>query len=302
MKFPRLLKQGDRVRIIAPSGRLPTNESLRKAIQTLEDWGLTMEIAQHVWDNKGVFAASDEKRLKDFQEALDDTNIDLILCARGGYGLTRIIDDLNIENFVHYPKWVVGYSDITAFLQKSYQKGIGAIHGPMGTSFSRAGSEESIKALKNLLFNGASYICTKSKQLKPGKATGQLVGGNLAMVCDSLSTHSELATDNKILVLEDIGEPYYRVDRMLVQLKRTGKLLNLAGLVIGNFSSMSEGEIPFGETVMEMIKRLTEEFDYPIAIEMPIGHEPANFPFVYGAEYVLEVSADGAVLEINTKL
>lgn len=302
MKFPPLLRERSKVRIVAPSGRLPSSKSLHDAVQTLKEWDLNVEFAQHVWENHNVFSASDANRLKDFQEALDDATVELIVCARGGYGLTRILDELELENFNEHPKWLIGYSDITAFLQKAVKMDIATIHGPMGTSFSRKGAEGSINALKNLLFNGISSIETKSKQSSTGKASGQLVGGNLAMVCDSIGTSSELKTENRILILEDVGEHYYRVDRMFTQLKRAGKLSNLAGLAIGNFSSMVEGEMPFSETVEQMVQRLTNEFDYPIAVDMPVGHEPANFPFVYGADYSLEVSNLGAKLEILAKL
>lgn len=302
MIIPPLLKQGSKVRIVAPSGKLPSDKSLDKAIQELTEWGLTVVVADHVFNNHNLFSASDTYRLNDFQSALNDPTVDLILCARGGYGITRILDDLDLAGFVKEPKWVVGFSDITAFLQKAYQLGVATIHGPMGTSFSRKGVNESIEALKQLVFRGESVIKTDSKQLRLGSGKGELIGGNLAMICDSIGTSSEIDTTDKILVLEDVGEYYYRVDRMLTQLKRANKLFSLKGLAIGSFSSMSDGDTPFGEEVNNMVARLTEEYNYPVAIDMPIGHEPANFPFVFGAEYVLDVNKSGAKLKLVTKL
>lgn len=301
MKFPPLLKSKDSVRIIAPSG-IVKEKALVKALNTLESWGLDAQIGSHVFENSNIFSAKDEMRLKDFQEALNDNSIRMILCARGGYGLTRILDSLDLDSYIQSPKWVVGFSDITAFLQMSYRQGIAAIHGPMGTSFERNGAEESIHSLKTLLFNGSADIVSVNEQLRQGKATGQLIGGNLALVCDSIGTRSELNTENKILVLEDIGEYYYRIDRMLTQLKRSGKLSKLKALVLGSFNGMSNNGIDFGETVIDMARRLTLDYNYPIATHMPIGHEPANFPFVYGAEYQLEVKADSARLELLSKV
>lgn len=302
MNFPRLLKQGNKVRIVAPSGRLSSVEILNTAILALKEWGLIVEVGDNVFNNYYGFSASDIDRFKDLQSGLNDPSVDFILCARGGYGMTRILDDLDLSYFEENPKWVVGFSDITAFLQRAYTIDIATIHGPMGTSFNREGADKSLKALRGLLFNGKSIIETNSNQLRTGLVKGELVGGNLAIICDSIGTTSELDTKDKILVLEDVGEYYYRIDRMLTQLARTDKLSSLKGLVLGDFSSITNGDSLFGEEVNDMVVRLTKEYDYPIALHMPIGHEPANFPFVFGAEYSLFVTETEAKLELISKL
>ncbi len=301
MISPQLLKNKDKALIVAPAGVLPT-KGIDVAIKRLQQWGLEVALADNVYSTDGVFAGSDIDRLSGFQKALDDPSIKLILCARGGYGFSRFLDKLSYFEFNNHPKWVVGFSDITAFHLDAYRKGVLTIHGPMATSFDRNGGENSIIALQKLLFKGESIIEVEAKQLSLGNAEGQLVGGNLALICDSLGTQSEINTDGKILVLEDVGEYYYRIDRLLNQLARAGKLSKLKGLVLGSFSDMINGEVAFTETVEDMIGRLTENLTVPIAVSMPIGHEPENFPFVHGAQYSLIVKENSARLEILTKL
>jgi len=301
MIFPPLLTQGDKVLIVAPSGKI-SSDGIDKAIHELEAWGLEVVLGQHVYSSNATFAGTDAERLHDFQDALDIPSINLIFCARGGYGFTRFLDNLSFDQYVKYPKWVVGFSDITAFQLAILTDGMASIHGPMGTSFSRIGTKESVLALKTLLFDGTSLIQTNEVQLKAGVAKGILVGGNLALICDSLGTGSEIDIEGKILVLEDVGEHLYRVDRMLTQLKRAKKLSNLKGLVIGSFSQILDGSTPFGETIAQMVNRLTLNYNYPVALGMPIGHESANYPFVQGAEYILEVENNRAKLELTTKL
>jgi muramoyltetrapeptide carboxypeptidase len=301
MIVPPLLKQGDKAIIIAPSGIVPA-KGVSKAIETLENWGLNVALGNELYSSHSVFAGSDAERFSDFQNALNDPSIDLVLCARGGYGITKFIDKLSFTKFNESPKWIVGFSDITAFHLTAFDRGICSIHGPMATSFDREGSSASIDDLRNLLFSGNSIVNTGVKQLRTGSSVGQLVGGNLALICDSLGTQTEIITEGKILVLEDVGEQYYRIDRMLNQLGRAGKLGPLKGLVIGSFSNITDGEIKFVTTVEEMINGLTKNYSYPVGVSMPIGHEPQNVPFVHGAEYILDVKERSCRLEISTKI
>jgi len=301
MNSPQLLNKGDKAMIVAPSGKLP-KDGIDEAIIMLKNWGLEVVLGEYLYSNFGVFAGNDSERQSDFQQALDDSTIKLILCARGGYGFSRFLDNLSFSNFVKYPKWVVGFSDVTAFHLDAINNGMLTIHGPMATSFSREGADESILALYELLFKGKSTIKINAKQLKEGVVSGELIGGNLALICDSLGTLSEISTEDKILVIEDVGEYYYRIDRLLNQLARAGKFSKLKGVVVGDFTEMTNGDTPFNETIEEMIARLTKEFDFPIAMSMPIGHQPQNFPFVHGAEYRLKVSENTARLELLTKL
>lgn len=300
MISPPLLKPGNKAIIIAPSGKVP-EQGIDSAVYVLRQWGLEVSLGRHVFASMGVFAGTDAERQSDFQLALDDPNIGLILCARGGYGLTRYIDKLNFKALKQNPKWVVGFSDITALQLVLAKNKTHAIHGPMATSFARAGAEDSIMHLKQLLFKGVSIIKKQKVQIRTGTGTGEIIGGNLSLICDSLGTSSEIDTQGKILILEDVGDYYYRIDRMLNQLYRSGKLSQLNALVIGDFNELKQGKPAFTESVNQMIARLTAKYHYPIAT-LPIGHKPANYPFVQGAKYRLQVEKEKASLELITKL
>ncbi len=297
MIIPPLLKANSQAIIVAPSGVVPNN-SIKEAIKIMQHWGLEVNLGKHVFSSDGVFAGNDKERLLDFQQALDNPQINLILCARGGYGLTRILDEISFDKLIIQPKWVVGFSDITAFHLAAAQRKIATIHGPMATSFNRDGAKDSIISLKQLLFNGVSIIKTQAKQAKIGFCKGEIVGGNLSLLCDSLGTATEIDTTNKILVLEDVGDYNYRIDRLLNQLARAGKFTKLKGLVVGSFSDMKNGDVSFKGSIDEMVNRVTANFDYPIAMSIPIGHKPQNFAFVHGANYLLEVTTKSARLEL----
>lgn len=301
MLFPRTLKKGDKVAIIAPAGKLKAND-LDSAISEIEGWGLEVQLGANVFKHNGHFSGTDAERLSDLQNAINDPSIVAIISARGGYGLTRIVEKIDYSRLQNNPKWIVGYSDLTAIQLRLFNLGIASIHGPMGTSFGKGGSENSIRALKDILFNGSSKVNSNKPNGRVGMNSGQLTGGNLSLVVDSLGTPNEIDTDNKILVLEEVGELTYRVDRMLYQLLRAGKLNNLAGLVIGHFTDIEDGETSFAESWQKALERVIKDFYYPVAYGFEIGHEPDNMPVVMGAEYNLKVSATGASLSIITKL
>ena len=236
IKFPPKLKPGQKVAIVAPAGVVQPGY-LDMSISTLEEWGLTVVLGNHVYDSHAYFSGTDADRMGDLQQAMDDPEIKCILCARGGYGTTRIVDQIDYRFFLDQPKWIVGFSDITVLHLKLNKLRIASIHGPMGTSFRRDGAQASLDALKFALFATAQPILAKPTRFNiSGEATGELIGGNLALLADSNGTLTELQTDNKILFIEDIGEPVYRIDRMMTQLRRSGKLSKLAGLVVGDFS------------------------------------------------------------------
>ena len=296
MIFPRLLRKGDKIAIIAPAGRLPVN-GLDEAVRVLTSWGLQVILAKHVYDTDNYFAGKDDDRLTDLQQALDDPSIMAVLCGRGGYGVTRILEKIELEAIKKSPKWVIGFSDITALHLKLEQQGIASIHGPMGTSFVSGSNQLAINALQGLLFEGVSKIVASEAVIKHGSVTAAITGGNLSLIIDSLGTAAEIDTRNKILFIEEIGEKTYKIDRMFQQLLRAGKLDNLAGLCIGHFSEIDEGNTPFGESWQEVIKNITEPCSYPFAFGFSIGHEPENMPLVMGGLYQLNVDSESATLE-----
>lgn len=294
---PAFLRQGDTVCIVAP-GRKLDRGIIHSAASIVERWGLKVKIGKNLFSEKhNYLSGTDAERLNDLQEALDDAAIHAIICARGGYGLTRILDQVDFTLFARTPKWICGFSDITALHLKLQSLNIQSIHGTMPVQFSDSSFASSAKQLRDILFGeDISITASASVHNRPGEAVGESVGGNLSLLAESLGTASELLTDNKILIIEETGEYIYRLDRMLVQLKRAGKIKNLAGLVVGHMTDIREGALPFGESFEQLIRYHTKEFSYPIAFNFPTGHDNPNMAWIEGALAKLVVTQTEATL------
>ena len=247
---PRLLSAGDRIAIVAPAGSV-ANTSIERAIEILQSWGLEVVLGRNIYGQYGYFSGTDEERLTDLQNALEDPTIAAILMARGGYGTTRILEQINLGPLEVVPKWLIGFSDLTALHLKLLKTGMQSVHGDVGTTLGR--DNQSTEALKAVLFEGKS-ILKSTEAYRPGTATGILTGGNLSLVIDSLGTAFEIETKQRILFLEEIEEKTYRIDRMMHQLDRAGKLADLAGLVLGRFTGISDGTTPFGASWQDCIR------------------------------------------------
>jgi muramoyltetrapeptide carboxypeptidase len=296
MLIPPKLQKGDTIIILAPANAVQIDE-ISIAVQLFKDWGLQVKFGKNLFNTYHTFAGTDEQRLEDLQNALNDTTIKAIICARGGYGTTRIIDKLDFATFLKFPKWVVGFSDITILHAKLQILKIASIHGSMPLLFPKQ-TQQSIFSLKKALFDEPVEINTNSHQFnKNGFAQGVLVGGNLSLWVNSLQTNTEIDTTNKILFLEDVNEYVYHLDRMLVHLYRAGKLKNLAGLILGQFSETKDNLKSFGVSVEKTIAEWTKEFSYPIAFDFPIGHHSDNWSLVCGKEVILEVNQEKSTLK-----
>ena len=297
---PRLLVQNDIIGIVAPAGKIK-NDNLNKAISILESWGLSVQIGDHILsDSHSYFSGSDDERWKDFQRMLDDPKLKAIICARGGYGTTRIIDRLDFTNFLKYPKWIIGFSDVTALHLKLHQLGTESIHSVMPIQFSKPEYEESIESLRRLLFGEVVLIqANPSVSNRHGHASGQVIGGNLSLLVDSLGTSTEIDTVNKILVIEEVDEYRYKLDRMFTQLKRAHKFDQLAGLIIGHMTDIQDTEVSFGQTVEEIILEKVKDNSYPVAFNFPIGHDAPNFAWRHGAKAFLFVTRNKSRLKIE---
>jgi muramoyltetrapeptide carboxypeptidase len=297
MVQPQALRSGDTVSIIAP-GRKLDEEIVTTAVAMLKSWGLNVITGSNLFSTKHSYlSGTDAERLADLQHALDDSSVQAIICARGGYGTTRILDQLNFTGFLKNPKWICGFSDVTALHLKLQSLNVQSIHSTMPVLFSTKDSGGSVESLRNLLFGNSSVITGEAaSQNKLGDCSGELVGGNLSLLTDSLGTSSEVQTENRILILEEVDEYAYRLDRMLVQLKRAGKLKNLSGLVIGHMTNIKEGELPFGESFSEIILNHVCEYAYPVAFNFPIGHENPNLAWIQGAKGQLSVTDKKSIL------
>ena len=295
---PASLTLGDKIGVVA-TGRKILRDDVLKAGETFRSWGLTVEFGENIFNNEHPYlAASDEHRFGDLQQMLDRDDIKAIVCARGGYGTTRILDLLNFAGFCKNPKWIAGFSDVTALHLKIFTLGIESIHSTMPILFAKAGSAGAIESIKEIMFGaGRSIDAPFNEKNKPGTATGMVLGGNLSLLTDALATSSEPATAANILVLEEVGEDLYRVDRMLTHLKRAGKLEKLAGLVIGHMTNIADVPEGFGETVEDIILDKVAEFDYPVAFSFPIGHDFPNIAWRHGAMVKLTVSEDSSLFQ-----
>lgn len=245
------------------------------------------------------FSGTDRERLEELQAMLDSTAINAILFGRGGYGVSRIIDQLDFTLFKKKPKWLIGYSDITVFHTHIHTHlKIATLHSPMAAAFNDGvDGNEYIQSLRKAITGKKNNYKTAAHPFnKKGTATGELAGGNLALLAHVTGTASDISTKNKILFIEDIGEQLYSIDRMLRQLKRSGKLDKLAGLIVGNFTDVKDTDRPFGKNVYEIIKEVIEEYNYPVCFGFPVGHCKENYALKSGAKYKLSVTNKTAQL------
>lgn len=302
--IPAYLKKGDTVGITCPAGYI-TLEDIQPAINKLREWGFEISIGSTVGKKDFTFGGTDNERLNDFQLMLDDKKIKAILCARGGYGLVRIIDKLDFKQFAVYPKWIIGFSDITVMhshLNRNY--GIASIHSKMCNSFPDVWSQaepiqkETIESIQRCLTGKKmSYPVIFNPKNKTGIAMGILAGGNLKTIESLAGSKSDLNTKNKILFVEDTGEYLYSIDRMFWNLKRSGKLAQLQGLIVGGFKIKKddEGE-EFGKTLEEIVLEKVIEYNYPVCFDFPVGHQKNNYALKCGVKHRLEVFNSGTSL------
>ena len=294
---PPFLTPGDTIYITAPAKAIEET-SVLAAKNTLETWGLNVRIAPHCLGRSHYFSGSDEERLADFQDGLDDPSIKAILCARGGYGCVRMVEALNWDAFKKHPTWIIGFSDVTVFHQQIHQLGIESIHGIMPLGFIE-GSDAAKETLKKSLF-GESFTLEAEHVLGNmiGEARGTLVGGNMAIVTSLLGTSLSYSFKNNILVLEDIGEHVYKIDRMLYSLKLAGAFQEIKGLVLGGFTDMEDTDVPFGKTIKDLILEQVQDLGIPVAFDLPFGHISDNQALVLGRTAILKVSETKTTLLI----
>jgi len=300
IKTPPYLLKGDTIGLVCPAGFMKM-EKVQTCINTLKDWGYEVKIGSTVGGaSENYFSGTKEERLKDLQIMLDDEEVKAILCARGGYGTTHIIDELDFKKFKTKPKWIVGFSDITVLhchLYANYY--IASIHAPMAAAFNDEGfNNEYVQSLKKALEGRKlKYQCAPSGFNRKGDAIGELVGGNLALLAHLIGTDSDIKTKGRILFLEDTGEYLYNIERIFYQLKRAGKLTKLAGLIIGGFSDCKDTERPFGKNVYEIIRDVVKEYDYPVCYGFPVSHDKENYALKIGVGYKLRVGKSKVQLE-----
>lgn len=297
-KQPKPLQAGDKVAIICPSGQMDITR-IENCVNQLESLQLEVIVGHTVGKKENYFAGSDEERLQDLQIALDDSSIKAIICGRGGYGMSRIIDKLDFHKFQKNPKWIVGYSDIT-LLHTHINKNTDtlSIHGPMAGSFeSYPTSEYPSTIFPAMMDTQLKYNIEPHPFNRIGTTNGELIGGNLCLLAHSIGSASEPKVKGKILFIEEVGEYIYSVDRLLLQLKRAGWFDHIHGLIVGSFSDMKDTTIPFGLDIEQVILEHVKDYNFPVAFDFPIGHTERNVALKIGVKYQLKVKTDIVTLK-----
>ncbi len=296
IKMPTYLKVGDTIGITCPAGPMKSTD-LQLCKEGLKKWGLQVKYGNTINKQWQRFGGTDEERAADLQELLDDESIHAIMFGRGGYGVMRMMDKINWDKFAKHPKWLIGFSDITAFhchIQAVY--GIPTIHADMGNGFNCT-EDNASETLKNMLFGKRQQYKTPAFSLnRTGNGIGKLVGGNLSLLVAMQGSKSAIKTDGKILFIEDVSEYKYTIDRMMANLKRSGMLENLAGMVFGAFTATKKNEDPYQMSMEEIIFEKVKEYQYPVCFHFPAGHQKENMALKLGTYYKLEVTQNGSLL------
>lgn len=292
------LSEGALIGITCPSGYVSADR-VKYAVAVLESWGYKVCLGKTVGSEYHYFSGTDAERLADLQMMMDDPAIDAILMGRGGYGMSRIIDGLDLTAFSRRPKWICGFSDITVLHSHIQTKlGIPTLHSPMCGAFKpETEHADYLLSLKRALAGDEQTYCMPASTYnRMGIAEGVITGGNLSLLAHLTGTPSAVDTRGKILFIEDLDEHLYHIDRMLIQLKRAGMLDGLAALLVGSFSDMKDTERPFGQTLEQIITDKVKEYDYPVCFNMPCGHQDINYTLALGMHHTLTVDENGGVL------
>jgi len=295
---PSTLVYGDKVGLVATARKISSQE-LQEGIQLLKSWDLVPVLGKTIGLEDNQYAGTDFQRAQDFQEMLDNREIKAIWCARGGYGTVRIVDQLDFYKFVKYPKWIVGYSDVTVLHSHLHKIGFQTIHGTMPVSLEDNSAFAKAALKKSLLGENPNFEYKTTNALnRPGNAKGILVGGNLSILYSLCGSSSSLDTQGKILFIEDLDEYLYHIDRMVVNLKRNGMLDHCAGLLVGGMTKMHDNRIPFGKTAQEkIVLDAVKECDFPVAFDFPAGHLDDNRALIMGAEVEVVIGKGDASIK-----
>lgn len=277
MKTPEYLKKGSKIALVAPARKIGRDEIVA-AVKWIEEKDFEAIYDDRLFAEYHQLAGNDDFRASVLQEYLDRDDIDAILCVRGGYGTIRIVDKLDFTKFVKHPKWIVGYSDVTVLHAKMQQLGYQSIHGTMAINFEK-NTKEALETLYKALVGKHQ---TDGEFLATLGMTGQVVGGNLSVLYSMLGSDLFPETDGKVLFIEDLDEYLYHIDRMMMGLKRAGKLANLKALLVGAFTDMHDNTIPFGMTAEEIIYEKVKEYGYPVVWDYPAGHIEDNRAIIFG--------------------
>jgi muramoyltetrapeptide carboxypeptidase len=294
---PPYLQPADQVHIISPSGVINPDQ-IDGAIKMLTNWGLQATEGQFARSEYGRFAGTKEQRTADLQQALDDPDVKAILCSRGGYGVAQIIDRIDFSGFLKSPKWLIGFSDITILHNAITNLGIASIHGVMSKYFTELpDGADQIQLIKEILFGKhPTYQIPHHPLNRVGQVRAKLTGGNLSVMMGLRGTRFDVSYENNVLFLEDVAERPYKVDRMIQNLRLSGVLSQISGLVVGQFGECEEDPL-MKQTMQEIIWEAVRDYDYPVCFNFPAGHVDYNLPLIMGESVSLDVKEDGVCIE-----
>ncbi len=286
---PPFLSVGDTVAVIS-TARKVDRDFIESASGVIRSWGYEVKWGQNLFAENDQFAGTDDQRLSDLNDAIRDPEVSAIFCARGGYGTARLVDRMDLSALTAQPKWIIGYSDITALHSHIFrQTRIMSIHGSMPVNFA-SNTPEARESLRAQLSGKTETLSAPSHTLnRPGKAEGIMIGGNLSVLYSLIGSASQPICTDKILFLEDLDEYLYHVDRMMLSLKRSGMLANLAGIIIGGMTDMNDNTVPYGKTAEEIIAEHVAQYDFPVCFGFPSGHIDDNRAWIHGKKVKLVV-------------
>lgn len=301
MRVPKFLKKGDKIGLVC-TARGFTVEELKPTLALINTWGYEAVLGQTIGKSFNQYGGTDEERVKDFQNMLNDSSIRAIWICRGGYGTIRIMDKLDFTSFMNDPKWIMGYSDVTVLHNYlNHLLGFASVHATMPINIP-TNSTESIDSLHKILRGEAvSYTLDNhpSNRLPKQEIKAPLIGGNLSILYSLLGTKTGFDTHNKILFIEDVGEYLYHMDRMMISLKNAQKLHTIKALLVGGMTDMNDNTTPFGKTTYEIILEHCQDFDYPVIFNVPAGHQEDNRALLLGADCTINLEKDLLSLSFN---
>lgn len=300
IQYPLFLMPGDKVAVVSPASII-NPDYVKGAVDMLERWSLGVAVEPHCLGCAGAYSGSVDERLDDFRKALYDPQVKAILCSRGGYGAVHLLDGL-ADDIVRNPKWIIGFSDISALHALCVNRGLMSLHASMCKHLTEEPTgDRCTQYLRQILFGDIpQYREAPHPMNRCGEARGMLVGGNMAVLCGLIGTPYDIFRPGSVLFIEDIGEAPYKIERMLYQLKLAGRLASLSGLIVGRFTEYTENE-GLGGTLYELIWHMVEEYDYPVCFDFPVGHVADNLPLIEGAEVAFSVSKQSVDLSFCIK-
>lgn len=300
IQYPPFLMPGDKVAVVSPASII-NPDYVKGAVDMLERWSLGVAVEPHCLGCAGAYSGSVDERLDDFRKALYDPQVKAILCSRGGYGAVHLLDGL-ADDIVRNPKWIIGFSDISALHALCVNRGLMSLHASMCKHLTEEPTgDRCTQYLRQILFGDIpQYREAPHPMNRCGEAQGMLVGGNMAVLCGLIGTPYDIFRPGSVLFIEDIGEAPYKIERMLYQLKLAGRLASLSGLIVGRFTEYTENE-GLGGTLYELIWHMVEEYDYPVCFDFPVGHVADNLPLIEGSEVNFSVSKQSVDLSFCIK-